>query len=225
MDATHVMVVDDQAMVRTGIKALLEIATGDHRIVVTAEAAHGKDALDILSSVDHPDVDVILMDIRMPIMDGISALKAINRRDDIATVPVVVLTTFDSDELLFDALEAGAAGFLHKDLEPEALQAAVRRAHAGEAVLDPRATRQVMRYALSGRGRQTEDHRELLARLSPRERGLLTCIGRGFTNAEIAEELSLSPGTTRIYVSKLMTRLDCRDRVALVILAYSGGLV
>ncbi|MGY4720788.1 response regulator transcription factor [Naumannella huperziae] len=228
MSEIGVLVVDDQAMVRAGIRALLELgAEGDDRgdrIVVTAEAANGVEALEALRAADGGRIDVVLMDIRMPVLDGIGALQALRARDDTAAVPVIMLTTFDSDELLFDSLEAGAAGFMRKDLEPAELHAAVRRAHAGEAVLDPAATRLVVRRALAGRARAAEAERRI-AGLSGRERDMLAWVGRGLSNDEIAAQLSLSPGTARTYVSKLLTRLDCRDRVALVVLAHAGGLV
>ncbi|QHC02346.1 response regulator [Epidermidibacterium keratini] len=213
------MVVDDQPMVRAGIRNLLELAADD--FAVDLEASDGAEALAVLRA-EHPDV--ILMDIRMPTLDGIGALREIRTLPALQHIPVVMLTTFDSDDLLFESLEAGAAGFVLKDIEPTELYAAVRSAHRGDSVLDPSTTRRVISRALGG-GRVVPQARERAASLTERERDVLITVARGLTNDEIAAELYLSPATVRTYVSRLMARLGCRDRVALTILAYQAQLV
>ena len=217
--AIRVMVVDDQPMVRAGIRNLLELAGGE--FLVDLEASTGDEAVGVLRT-ERPDV--VLMDIRMPALDGISALRKIRTMPAVQHIPVIMLTTFDSDELLFESLEAGAAGFVLKDIEPTDLYAAVRAAHRGDSMLDPSTTRRVITRALGG-GRANPDARERAGSLTDRERDVLIAVARGLTNDEIAAELYLSPATVRTYVSRLMARLGCRDRVALTILAYQARLV
>jgi len=220
VSSISVMVVDDHLLVRAGLKSLLELP-GDPAVTVEFTAEHGAEALKLLRT-QRPDV--VLMDIRMPVLDGIETLKAIRAETSTADLPVVILTTFDEDDLLFAALEAGASGFLRKDAEPTALREALTAAVRGDPVLDSRVTRRVIERAVSARGNDNTASVRL-EHLTPREKELLACVGRGLTNDEIAGELFLSAATTRTYVSRLMTQLGCRDRVALVLLAHQAGLV
>jgi DNA-binding NarL/FixJ family response regulator len=166
--------------------------------------------------------DVVLMDIRMPGVDGIEATRRIVTDERLRDTKVVVLTTFDTDEHIFDAIRAGAAGFLLKNTPPDDLRTAVRTVAAGEALLSPSVTRRVMAAVATGH-RPPDEHR--LAPLTARERELLAEIGAGRSNGEIAERLFLSPATARTYVSRLLTKLNARDRAQLVHIAYETGLV
>lgn len=213
-----VLLADDQEMIRAGLRVLLDRTPG---IAVVAEAANGREAVD-LARKHRPRI--VLMDIRMPLLDGIEATRLIRADDTAAGTAIIVLTTFDSDDYLFSALAAGAAGFLTKDAGPETLREAVRTVAAGQSLLAPSVTTRVVERALAGR---TPDPAATttVAGLTERERDVLTLVARGLTNDEIAAELVLSPATTRTYVHRLLTRLDARDRVALVLLAHRAGLV
>lgn len=212
----RVVLVDDQQLMRAGLSALLERAED---ITVVGEAGDGAAGV-ALAVAERPDV--VLMDIRMPGVDGIEATRRIVADQRLRGTGVVVLTTFDTDEYIFDAIRAGASGFLLKNAEPDELRAAVRTVAGGEALLSPSVTRRVM--AALATSPQPPD-RALLDRLTERERELLTEIAAGRSNNEISERLFLSPATTRTYVSRLLTKLDARDRAQLVHIAYETGLV
>ncbi|MFG3707453.1 response regulator [Micromonospora sp. NPDC047670] len=215
MTPVRVVLVDDQHLIRAGLRALLERAPD---ITVVAEAADGAAGL---SAVRARRPDVVLMDVRMPGTDGIEATRWILADPDLADVQVVMLTTFDDDEYLFDAIRAGAAGFLLKDTAPDALRAAVRTVAGGDALLSPAVTRRVLAAAARS---PVPDHARL-AGLTERERDVLAQVGAGRSNAEIGAALHLSPDTARTYVSRLLTKLNARDRSQLVVIAYESGLV
>ena len=212
-----VVVVDDQELVRTGLRALAE---RDGDIAVTGEAATGRTGLSRVREL-HPDV--VLMDIRMPEMDGLEATRRILADPGLREVRVLVLTTFDEDEHVFEAIRAGAAGYLLKDVSPDDLRRAIRVVAAGEALLSPSVTRTVL-GSIAARPQTVLDDAPLRA-LSPREREVLEQVGRGLSNDEIAQALFLSPATARTYVSRLLAKLGARDRSQLVVLAYETGLI
>ncbi|MEX5265649.1 response regulator transcription factor [Kocuria sp. CPCC 205231] len=212
-----VVVVDDQDLVRTGLRALAE---RDGDIAVTGEAATGRTGLSRVREL-HPDV--VLMDIRMPEMDGLEATRRILADPGLREVRVLVLTTFDEDEHVFEAIRAGAAGYLLKDVSPADLRRAIRVVAAGEALLSPSVTRTVL-GSIAARPQTVLDDAPLRA-LSPREREVLEQVGRGLSNDEIAQALFLSPATARTYVSRLLAKLGARDRSQLVVLAYETGLI
>jgi DNA-binding NarL/FixJ family response regulator len=214
---------DDQALVRAGFRALLD---SEPDFDVVAEAADGEAAV-VQARRHRPDV--VLMDIRMPRVDGLQATAQITGDRELATTRVVVLTTFELDEYVFGALRAGASGFLLKDIEPADLVTAVRVVAAGEALLAPRLTRRLIEAFVASSatvapGPSTGAAREL-DRLTPREREVLALIGGGHSNGEIAERLVLSPLTVKTHVARLFAKLDARDRAQLVVAAYESGLV
>ena len=214
---------DDQSLVRAGFHALLDAEPG---IAVVAEAADGESAVS-LARRHRPQV--VLMDIRMPRMDGLEATAKITRDPDLSETRVVVLTTFELDEYVFGALRAGASGFLLKDVEPADLVAAVRVVAAGEALLAPRLTRRLIEAFVSGSAVGSADASAPagleLEKLTPREREVLALVGRGNSNAEIAERLVLSPLTAKTHVARLFSKLGVRDRAQLVVAAYESGLI
>ncbi len=212
----RVVLADDQELVRSAF-ALLVRSAPDMEVV--GEAADGTDAVRLARQCR---ADVVVMDIRMPGVDGIAATAAIAGDEDLAGVRVLILTTFESDENVVAALRAGASGFLVKDTKPGNLLAAIRTVAGGEALLSPGATQ-----ALIGRVLRQPDPPApgALRSLTDREREVLTLIARGLTNAELAEQLVISPLTAKTYVSRLLTKLDARDRAQLVIAAYESGLV
>ena len=214
----RVLLADDQTLVRAGFRSLLERA-GD--IEVAAEAADGAQAVELARSAR---AEVVQMDVRMPVLDGIEATRRIAADPALAGVKVVVLTTYELDEYVFDALRAGACGFLTKDVEPDELRRAVRVAAAGDALLSPGATRRVV-AEFAARTATPGDHGERLAALTGREREVLTLVAAGLDNREIAERLFLSPLTAKTHVSRIITKLGVRDRAQLVVLAYETGLV
>lgn len=216
-DPIRIVLIDDQELVRAGLRPLAE---RDGDITVIAEAADGRAGL---SFVRELRPDVVLMDIRMPVMDGIEATRAIVSDAALDGVRVLVLTTFDEDENVFSAIRAGAAGYLLKDVSPDDLRAAIRTVASGDALLSPSVTASVMRAVAEGHSPAADAR--VLTGLTEREVEVLSGIGRGLTNDEIAAELFLSPATARTYVSRLLTRLDARDRAALIVLAYESGLV
>ncbi|MGO1590708.1 MAG: response regulator [Ancrocorticia sp.] len=213
----RIVLVDDQELVRAGLRTLAE---HDGDIHVVAEAANGSDGV---AEVRRYRPDVVLMDIRMPKMDGIVATREIV--DDLALtgVRVVVLTTFDEDEDILAAIRAGSVGYLLKDIAPHDLRAAIRAAATGDALLSPAITRKVMSALAGGPTGRTRPH--LLEPLTEREREVLTRVGLGESNDEIGASLYISPATARTYVSRLLSKLQARDRSQLVILAYESGLI
>ena len=227
----RVLLADDQALIRAGFRVLLEAADD---IEVIGEAVNGDQAVE-LAKAERPDV--ILMDIRMPGTDGLAATSQIAATDALNGVRVVILTTFETDEYVYQALRAGASGFLVKDAEPEELIRAVRVVYRGEALLSPSVTRRLIASlarrapavpAAAVPGRDTAN-RALpasdLARLTEREREVLGLVAQGLSNDEIAVRLYLSPLTTKTHVSHIMTKLCARDRARLVVIAYESGLV
>jgi DNA-binding NarL/FixJ family response regulator len=228
-----VQLVDDQSLVRAGFHALLD---AEDDIEVVAEAADGASA--VAQAREHRP-QVVLMDIRMPKVDGLQATAQITGDPELGGTRVVVLTTFELDEYVFGALRAGASGFLLKDVEPAELVAAVRVVAAGEALLAPRLTRRLIEAFVAGApGAKAEPAgmagsasgagdpaAAALGRLTPREREVLALVGRGRSNAEIAEKLVLSPLTAKTHVARLFSKLGARDRAQLVVTAYESGLV
>jgi DNA-binding NarL/FixJ family response regulator len=214
----RVLLVDDQALVRAGFRALLD---AQRDIEVVGEAAGGEQA--VRMAVERRP-DVVLMDIRMPGVDGLTATRQIAADDRLAEVRVIILTTFDLDEYVFEALTVGASGFLVKDTEPVDLINAVRVVAAGEALLSPSVTRRLIeRFASSVRQPPKMPHR--MDTLTEREREVMALVGTGLSNDEIAERLVVSPATAKTHVSRAMIKLGARDRAQLVVLAYESGLV
>ena len=215
-DTVRVVVADDQALVRTGFRMIL---TADG-IEVVAEASNGTEAID---AVRRTRPDVVLMDIRMPGLDGLEATRRILAADGDAP-RVLMLTTFDLDEYVYAALAAGASGFLLKDVTPEQLTAAVRLVRAGDALLAPSITRRLVERFASG-GKQTSAVHHDLASLTPREREVLQMLARGLSNAELAAAFQLSEATVKTHVARILGKLQLRDRVQAVVVAYETGLV
>ncbi len=215
--APRVVIADDQTLVRGGFRLILNSAG----IPVVAEAADGREA--IVATLKHRP-DVVLMDIRMPEMDGLEATRRILASQGVRTgVRIIILTTFDLDQYVYAALSAGASGFLLKDVSPEHLIAAVRLVRCGDALLAPSITRRLVeRFApREGSGRTNGD----LSALTPRELEVLGLIARGLSNAELAAELTLSEATVKTHVARILAKLQLRDRVQAVVLAYETGLV
>ena len=212
----RVVIADDQGMVRSGLRSLL---TGEPDIEVVAEAADGEQAL---AAVRRFLPHVVLMDIRMPVLDGLSATRAIGAEG--LDARVLVLTTFDLDEYVFEALRAGAGGFLLKDASAEELVAAVRTVAAGDGLLSPGVTRRVIE-AFAGAPAPDAAAAAALEALSSREREVLVHVARGATNAEIAAALYLSAATVKTHVANVLGKLGVRDRTQAVIFAYESGLV
>jgi DNA-binding NarL/FixJ family response regulator len=216
--SVRVLVADDQALVRSGLRLLLEHADG---IEVVAEAGDGAAALERVRR-DRPDV--VLMDIRMPVMDGLEATRRIAADRALAGVRVIMLTTFDHDEYVFEALHAGASGFLLKHIDPDDLRAAVRVVADGEALLSPSVTRRLIAEFVSRPDRRRHSPAEL-EELTDREREVMALVAEGLTNEEIAGRLVISPATAKTHVSRILLKLDARDRAQLVVIAYESGLV
>jgi DNA-binding NarL/FixJ family response regulator len=212
-----VVLADDQVLVRAGFRMLLDV---EEDIDVVGEAADGAEAVAVVRS-QRPDV--VLMDIRMPILDGIEATRRIAATPGLDPVRVLILTTYDTDTHVFDALEAGASGFLLKDSGPAELLQGIRVVAAGEALLAPRITRRLIGHVTASRSAHRTGQ-ERLAVLTAREKEILALVGRGLSNEEIAAELILSPATARTHVSRAMTKLGARDRAQLVVIAYQTGL-
>jgi len=214
----RVLIADDQDLVRLGLRTLVESEDG---LAVVGEAADGLDAV-ALAARFRPDV--VLMDVRMPGIDGIEATRRIVADPDLVATRVVVLTTFELDEYVFDALRYGASGFLIKDTKPAELLRAIRLVAAGEALLSPSVTRRVVREFATRPARVDRPHPQL-ASLTEREREIVGLVGEGLSNDEIAERLVVSPATARTHVSRAMIKLSARDRAQLVVFAYQSGLV
>jgi DNA-binding NarL/FixJ family response regulator len=214
----RVLLADDQALIRAGFRVLLENAEG---MAVVGEASNGAEALDLARQ---RRADVVLMDIRMPGVDGLEATRRIAADDNLAGVKVIILTTFESDEYVYQAIRAGASGFLVKDAEPAELIQAIQVVAAGDALLAPRVTRRLITDLASRPERPQFDGRQL-AVLTDREREVLSLVATGLSNDEIARQLFVSPLTAKTHVSRILTKLDARDRAQLVVLAYESGLV
>ncbi|MFI9455995.1 response regulator [Amycolatopsis sp. NPDC052450] len=213
----RVLLVDDQRLVRAGFKSILD---GEPDITVVAEAADGRESLE--AAREHKP-DVVLMDIRMPVMDGLAATRHLLEDPMLTGTRVVILTTFDLDEDVYGALRAGASGFLVKDTEPEELIRGVRVVAGGDALLAPSITRRLI-SEFAGRVARPGPS-PTLNRLTEREREVMSLVAAGLSNDEIAKELVLSPATAKTHVSRIMTKVDVRDRAQLVVLAYESGMV
>lgn len=214
----RVLLADDQTLVRASF-AMLVASAGDMEVV--AEAGTGRQAVDLARSAR---ADLVVMDIRMPDLDGIEATRLIAADEDLAGVKVLVLTTYDTDEHIVDALRAGASGFLVKDIRPAELLDAIRTVAAGDSLLSPGPTSRLIARFL----RAPDTSMSAVGGpdgLSERERQVLTLVARGFNNTEVAEALGLSPLTAKTHVSRIMGKLGARDRAQLVIVAYESGLV
>ncbi len=225
MTVLRVVVADDQALVRVGFCGIIAATPG---FAVVGEAGNGQEAV---AAARRARPDVILMDVRMPVMDGIEATRQITQSTSVRSL---ILTTFDLDEYVFAALRAGASGFLLKDTLPADLLNAIRVVAAGDALLAPSVTRRLIgeftRTPPAAEPQAHDDgpgsgHGRLARLLTERELEVLTMVARGLSNAEIAEQLSISPATAKTHVAHLLTKLDARDRIQLVILAYQSGLV
>jgi DNA-binding NarL/FixJ family response regulator len=213
----RVLLADDQALVRAGFRALLD---AEEDVEVVAEAADGAQAAR-LAHTTRPDV--VLMDIRMPGVDGLEATRRIAADPDLADTRILILTTFDLDEYVFEALRLGASGFLVKDTEPVDLLRGVRAVAAGEALLSPGVTRRLI-AEFASRAKPPAAP-VILDALTEREREVMALVGAGLSNEEIATRLFVSPATARTHVSRAMVKLGARDRAQLVVLAYEAGLV
>ena len=216
--AIRIFLVDDQSLVRAGLKLVID---SQPDMTVVGEAGDGREALEALAVTT---TDVVLMDVRMPVLDGVETTARLIERDGDAAPRVVVLTTFDLDEYVFSALRAGASGFMLKDAEPEELLAAIRAVASGDAVVAPSATRRLLE--------QVSDHLPGVSRADPRletltdrERTVLLAVARGASNAEIGAELYMAEATVKTHVGRLLAKLDKRDRVQLVVFAYESGLI
>jgi DNA-binding NarL/FixJ family response regulator len=219
MERIRVLVADDHSLVRAGFRSIL----GDEDdIDVVGEARDGAQAVEAAVS-QRPDV--VLMDIRMPGMDGLEATRRITADPRLRGTKVVVLTTFDLDEYVFGALKAGASAFLLKGVEPQALIDAVRTVAGGDALLEPSVTRRLIEAYVKGQAMPPPAGSPLPAALTAREVQILRLIAAGWTNQEIAGHLFISPLTCKSHVSRILTKLEARDRIQLVVLAYESGLI
>lgn len=212
----RVLIADDQSLIRAGLRPVLE---NSDDIVVVGEVAGGAEAVR-LARAQRPDV--VLMDIRMPGMDGVEATRLIT--EDLPDVRVIVLTTFELEEYVFDSLRAGASGFLGKDVEPDRLREAVRVVAAGDALLTPSVTRKLIMQFVAQRSAVALDNDRLSA-LTDKERDVISLVAKGASNEEIGANLFMSPATARTHVGRAMQKLGVHDRAQLVVLAYQTGLV
>lgn len=212
----RVLIADDQALVRDGLRAIAEL---EDDIEVVGEAANGREAITLARSL-HPDV--VLMDVRMPVVDGIEATRRVLARAD--PPRVIMLTTFDRNEYVYQAMKAGASGFLLKDMRRGQLTDAIRTVAAGDALLAPIVTRRLIEE-FCRRPSPSNATPEQLAVLTPRELEVLTLVARGQSNTEIAEHLFLGETTIKTHLARILRKLDLRDRVQAVVLAYESGLV
>jgi DNA-binding NarL/FixJ family response regulator len=213
----RVFLVDDQALVRAGFRLVID---SQPDMAVVGEAGDGRDALEALGVTS---ADVVLMDVRMPVLDGVAATAHLVERDGDAAPRVVMLTTFDLDEYVFAAIRAGASGFLLKDAEPEELLAAIRAVATGDAVVAPSATRRLLAQVADRLPGTTADPR--LETLTDRERAVLLEVARGASNVEVGAALFMAEATVKTHVGRLLAKLGARDRVQLVVFAYESGLV
>lgn len=213
----RVVLVDDQSLIRTGIRALLD---AEDDITVVGEAATGREGVELATEL-RPDI--VLMDVQMPEMDGIEATRRIAGDERLGGVHVVMLTNYGLDEYVFNALRAGASGFVVKDTEPEQLLQALHVTMRGDALLSPAITRRLISEFVSRPADVLPDAD--LGRLTNREREVVALVAHGLSNDEIAERMVLSPMTAKTHVSRAMTKLGARDRAQLVVLAYQSGLV
>ena len=213
---TRVLIADDQSMVRRGFRMIVD---AESDLEVVAEAADGEQAL---AACGRFEPDVVLMDIRMPVLDGLEATRRILGAPD--PPRVIILTTFDLDEYVFESLRAGASGFLLKNSPPEQLVHAVRLAAGGDALLDPGVTRRIIEQ-FSEWGARDAEAAPGLDELTPREREVLEHMGRGLSNAEIADLLVVSSGTVKTHVARVLSKLGLRDRIQAVVFAYEHGIV
>jgi DNA-binding NarL/FixJ family response regulator len=216
--SVRVLLVDDQALIRAGFRMILNAEEG---IEVVGECADGTQAVD---SVSRLKPDVVLMDIRMPEMDGIEATRRITQSNGDPPVRVLMLTTFDLDEYVYDALRAGASGFLLKDVPADQLVDGIRLVAAGDALLAPSVTRRLIEEFSKG-PRSRQEKPAALDELTPREAEVFALMARGMSNQEIAEELVVSETTVKTHVARVLMKLGVRDRVQAVVLAYESGLV
>jgi DNA-binding NarL/FixJ family response regulator len=216
-DSISVVVVDDQALVRMGLRTLLE---SEPDTVLVDEAVDGRSGVEVVRRVTP---DVVLMDIRMPVLDGLAALREITSDPALAGVRVIMLTTFELDEYVFEALRSGASGFVLKDATPEELLHAIRVVADGASLLSPSVTRRVIEQ-FAGRDLPAHAPHPELKRLTDREREIVAWVATGRSNDEIANELVVSPATVRTHVSRAMVKLHARDRAQLVVFAVQSGL-
>jgi DNA-binding NarL/FixJ family response regulator len=215
----RVLLADDQSLIRAGFRLLLESCDD---LAVVGEASDGAEAVDLAR---RERADVILMDIRMPGVDGLEATRRIAADEDLAGVKVIILTTFESDEYVYQAIRAGASGFLVKDSEPAELLQAVRVVARGDALLSPGVTRRLITDLAARQERPPTAATRILGSLTAREREVMALVAAGLSNDEIATRLYLSPLTAKTHVSRAMTKLNARDRAQLVVIAYESGLV
>lgn len=216
---TRVLLVDDQPLLRTGFRMIL---SAESDLLIVGEAGDGASAVELARRLNP---DVVLMDIRMPVMDGIQATRALAGPGVEEPIKVLILTTFGLDEYVVESLRAGASGFLLKDAPPEDLVEAIRIVAAGEALLAPSVTRRLLDRVASRLPPANEDTIPALSELTDREMEVLKLLARGLSNAEIAEKLVVSETTVKTHVSRVLSKLDLRDRVQAVILSYETGLV
>jgi DNA-binding NarL/FixJ family response regulator len=214
-----VLVADDQSMVRAGFRMLL---SGESDIEVVAEAQNG---LEAVAKAERFEPTIVLMDIRMPDLDGLAATRLITADEDLAGVRVLILTTFEIDEYVYQALRAGASGFLGKSAEPDELLDAIRTVHRGDALLSPAATRSLIARFLAQPDHSRAAAPARLAALTDREREVLTLVAAGMSNDDIAAHLVVSPHTAKTHINRAMTKLGAHDRAQLVVIAYETGLI
>jgi DNA-binding NarL/FixJ family response regulator len=215
----RVLLVDDQELVRTGFRMILADEEG---IEVVGEAANGQEAVESASSLDP---DVVVMDVRMPVLDGVEATRRLRGEADAPGPRVLILTTFDADEHVVEALRAGASGFLLKDVPPPDFVRAIRIVASGEALIAPSVTRRLLDRFAKLSVPADESHAERMRELTDRERDVLKLVAQGLSNREIAERLVLAEPTVKTHVSHLLLKLGLRDRAQLVVLAYELGIV
>lgn len=216
--SVRVVLADDQTLVRAGFVQLL---SRDPEIEVVGEASNGQEAIDVIRDLEP---DVVLMDIRMPVLDGLEATRLLLDDPRTSEIKVVVLTTYETDENVFTALRIGATGFLLKDIEPDELRRAVKVAAAGEALLSPSVTRRLIAEYTERLASPPLDPSPLEV-LTEREREVMAVVAEGLTNQEISDGLYLSPATVKTHISRILTKLQARDRTQLVVIAYEAGLV